>query len=534
MLLFAASMAILLPLVLLVVFKLPAKYGMAISCVVVSLLAVFAWGVSWPVIGASALQAVHRAANIGLILVGAVTLLYTVQCTGAMERIKYGFHAISADMRVQAVLVGFVFISLIEGAAGFGTPAMVIAPLLMALGFKPLAAATLSLLGDTIAVTFGAVGTPLLVGLENVPGYSLELAQAVGAQVATFDLVIGTLAPLVMVAVLVYVFGGKRQKRWQEVTELAPWSLVVGLVYSLTAFTAVRLIGPEFTAIAGSLVALLVAMVTAKYGILLPKKAWRHHANEDIVEGEVKKETLRDISLFKAWFPYVAIVLLLLLTRAVPAIKQAATTWLDVSWRSVLGFESINSTWQLLYSPGTILLMAALIATLLQAKSIRPMLGALRQTGSTLLTAMMALVPTLILVQVFSNSGINDSGLASMPIYIGQVLAGVFGDAWVAAAPLLAAAGAFIAGSATVSTLTLAAMQDGIALAIGLPQDIILAVHMIGAAAGNVVAIHNVVAVAAVVGLAHREGHIMRKTILVVAGYLVLAAILGAVAIALT
>jgi lactate permease len=178
--------------------------------------------------------------------------------------------------------------------------------------------------------------------------------------------------------------------------------------------------------------------------------------------------------------------------------------------------------------------MAALIATLLQAKSIRPMLGALRQTGSTLLTAMMALVPTLILVQVFSNSGINDSGLASMPIYIGQVLAGVFGDAWVAAAPLLAAAGAFIAGSATVSTLTLAAMQDGIALAIGLPQDIILAVHMIGAAAGNVVAIHNVVAVAAVVGLAHREGHIMRKTILVVAGYLVLAAILGAVAIALT
>lgn len=534
MMFLAAITAIILPLILIVGFRMSAKYGMLISFAVVSLLALFVWQVEAGVLTASVLQAVHRAFTIALILFGAVTLLYTVERTGAMDRIKHGFHAISLDMRVQAVLVGFAFISLIEGASGFGTPAIVAAPLLMALGFRPIVAASLALLGDTVAVTFGAVGTPLIVGLENLPNYSAELVREVGMQVTIFDFVIGAMVPLLLVAVLVVGFKRKGERaQWRHVWEVAPWTMMVGATYALSAFVAVRWFGPEFTAIIGAIVALAVAVVTAKYGILQPAKIWRHHATEDVVAREETAHKPAAMPLAKAWIPYAIVVGLLLLTRAVPAVKEFTMSVLDLSWVGVLGYESINSTWQVLYSPGMVLLAAAVIASLVQSRSLKPALGGARQSIGVVMGALLALIPTLMMVQIFSNSGINTADLAAMPVFIGESFAHVFGDVWVVAAPLLGAIGAFIAGSATVSTLTLATVQDSVALAVGLPQQLVLALQMIGAAAGNVIAIHNVVAAAAVVGLVHREGLIMRHLFAAVAVYLGVAAALGGLALLL-
>ena len=532
MLFLAAMVAIILPLVLIVGFRMSAKYGMLVSFLVVALIAATVWQMEPGAIAASLLQATHRALTIGFILLGAVTLLYTLQRTGAMDRIKRGFHAISLDMRVQAVLVGFVFLSLIEGASGFGTPAIVAAPLLMALGFRPIVAASLALLGDTVAVTFGAVGTPLIVGLENLPGYSDTLVRSVGAQVTIFDFVIAVLVPMMMVWLLVIGFRKKGERaQWKYVYQMLPWVLLVGITYAATAFVAVRTAGVEFAAIIGALITLAVAVFTAKRNILVPKKTWRHHAAEDLVAKEELAHPKADLSLFAAWVPYGVVVGLLLLTRTIDGVKEATTTILDVSWMGILGYETINSTWQLLYSPGMVLLVAALCASLLQQKSLRAFGGASRQSIGVVMTALLALIPTLMLVQVFSNSGNNVADIAAMPVFIGESFAQVFGNVWVLVAPLLGATGAFIAGSATVSTLTLAVVQDSVAASVGLSQQLVLALHMVGAAAGNVIAIHNVVAVAAVVGLVHREGLIMRHVIGTVAVYLAVAMALGGVAL---
>ncbi len=526
----AAMMAIIVPLMLVVGFRMPARYGMFISLIVVGCIAYYVWGVGELTLAASVFQALHRALTIALILFGAVTLLYTLQRTGAMARIKYGFHSISPDMRVQAVLVGFAFISLMEGASGFGTPAIVAAPLMMALGFRPIIAATIALLGDTVAVTFGAVGTPLIVGLENVPGYSQELVQRAGAQVTLYDFVIGTILPVLLVAVLVVGFRRKDEKaRWGQVVEIVPWALMVGFVYAVSAAVVVRVFGPEFTAIIASIFTLIFATITAKKGWMTPSATWRHHAVDR--EPDDDTEIGNSMSLLRAWAPYGAVVVLLLATRVVEPIKELTTTILDVSWHSILGIESINSTWQLLYSPGAVLIAAAVFAALTQSKSLRPVAGAMKQSVGVVVGALLALVPTLMMVQIFSNSGINTAGLASMPVYIGEYFANIFGDIWVLIAPLLGATGAFIAGSSTVSTLTLATVQDSVASAVGISQEIVLALQMIGAAAGNVVAIHNVVAVAAVVGLVHREGHIMRRAFPAVIVYLLIASLLGAVSL---
>jgi len=527
-----ALLAILVPLFLIAGLRLSARVGMSISAVVVAVAALWGWQMTPLAISASALQGIHRALTIGLILFGAILLLKTLENNGALTRIKLGLHAISADMRVQTVLVAFAFVSLIEGISGFGTPAIVAAPLLMVLGFRPLAAASLALLGDTVAVTFGAVGTPLLVGLENLPNYSADLALLVGAQVTLFDLVIGTLLPLGLVALLIFAFGGQsRRAKWLSLKEIAPWAMFIGLVYAVSAIVIVRLFGPEFTSIIAGLISLIVASFTAKNGWLMPKTIWRHHAGADASEKVVSK-SIKNIPLIKAWLPYVAVIALLLITRTVTPIKEFISRLVDAGWYNILGVDGISSAWAILYSPGTILIIGAIIASLIIKTKQKSLQKASLSALKTTFLALSALIPTLIMVQIFTNSGYNSSDLAAMPIFIGQALASVFGQFWLAVAPLLGSIGAFIAGSATVSTLTLAPVQMSIANDANLPFIIVLALQMIGAAAGNILAVHNVVAASVVVGLVHREGEIMRKLLAPTAAYILIAAAIGLVILA--
>src|SRR5699024_754032 len=149
-----ALSAIIVPFLLLVLLRMSAAKGLTISAVIVILLAITVWGMEGIIISSSILKVIHKALTILCILFGALLLLNTLQRTGAVVRINQGFRSISEDMRVQAIIVAFLFGALIEGAAGFGAPAMVTGPLLFALGFSPLVAATLALIADSTSVAF--------------------------------------------------------------------------------------------------------------------------------------------------------------------------------------------------------------------------------------------------------------------------------------------------------------------------------------------------------------------------------------------
>lgn len=528
MFLMLALLAIIVPLVLLIVFRLPARTTMIISAIIVIAVAILAWQMTPLAVGASALQGIHRSLTIGLVLFGAIFLVKTMQGTGAMDRIKLGLHAISPDMRVQTVVVAFSFIALLEGMSGFGTPAIIAAPLLIILGFRPIAAAVLALLGDTMACTFGALAMPLTVGLENVPVYSQELSYLVGAQITLFDLVIAPLLSLGLVATLIFSFGNQStRQKFKALREIAPWALFIGLVHACAAVIFVRTVGPELTSILAGAVSLIVAAVTAKLGWMTPRNIWRHHANPDHAAQDIPSAAAH-IPLWRAWLPYGVAILLLLITRLIEPITNFLNSNLDASWHAILGIESISSTWSILYSPGVILILGAVAAAMIVKRPTKTLrasgLGALKAT----ILALSALIPTLIMVQTFANSGINYSELASMPLYIAQTLANSFESLWLTVAPLLGAVGALIAGSATVSTLTMAPVQYSIAIDTGLPFLIVLALQIVGATAGNAIAIHNVVSVSTVVGLTHREGIIMRKLIVPTIIYLLVAGLIGA------
>jgi len=156
---------------------------------------------------------------------------------------------------------------------------------------------------------------------------------------------------------------------------------------------------------------------------------------------------------------------------------------------------------------------------------------AIKSSTNVLVGAGIVLVFTVPMVRVYINSDLNGAGIASMPLSMAEWVAQNVGQVWPFFAGVTGALGAFIAGSNTVSNLTFAAFQYGVAERLAMSTVFIVALQAVGAAAGNMVAIHNVVAASATVGLLGREGDTLRKTILPTLYYLLVIGILGLIAI---
>lgn len=522
MLLLSAMAAIVIPLILIVILRMQARYAMVIAALSVALLASTVWEMSGLSLAASTIQGMHRAATILWILFGALLFLYVMQVSGAVESIKHGFMKITEDMRVQTVIVAFGFVALLEGIAGFGTPAAIAIPLLLALGFRPMVAVVVALVGDSVPTSFGAIGTPLLVGLENVPQAN---PLRVGGYLTIIDSIFAIVLPTVLVAILVIWFG-RKSRRAIDIIEIMPWATMIGVAYALTAYIAARTIGIEFTAILSGLVAMIVALVTAHFDIGTPRHIWRYH-EPDEDRNDVRIGTTPP-SLWRSWLPYGLILFLLIVQRTIQPIRDLLNQIGDLGLSQILGVQQISSAWSFYMSPGTVLALAAIIAAILFRQRIGIVQKTFAHAGSKVLLTAAALVPTLIMVQIFVNSGINDAQLVSMPNYIAYFFASNFGPVWIALSPVVGTITSFIMGSTTVSTLTMSPVQASVASELRIPVDVAMAQQISGANAGNMIAVHNVVAASAVAGLHHQEYRIIRHALPMVGIYLV-CSIIGAV-----
>ncbi|MCA9264574.1 MAG: L-lactate permease, partial [Planctomycetales bacterium] len=198
----------------LVILRWPASRAMPICYAVAVALALFVWQVpAWHVAAAS-IKGLIIAAKLLFIIFGAILLLNTLEESGALRRIRQTFSDITPDRRVQVIIIAWLFGSFIEGAAGFGTPAAVAVPLLVGLGFPPLAAVTAGMIIQSTPVSFGACGTPIMIGVTDglkgggtidefalAHGYEsgAALQHIIGAKVGMLHAVAGTLIPLFLV-----------------------------------------------------------------------------------------------------------------------------------------------------------------------------------------------------------------------------------------------------------------------------------------------------------------------------------------------
>ncbi len=525
----------------LVIFQLPAIKGMPASLLLTGLLAVLAWQVPVVHVLAAALEGVIIALTILWILFGAILLLKTLTLSGALAVIRQGFSRITPDRRAQLVIVAWLFGAFIEGAAGFGTPAAIGAPLLVALGFPPLAAASLMLIADSSPVTFGAVGTPLVIGVTQglVEGEAVAplVSQALGGQplshfvgsaavlAIAMDVFIGSFIPLILVLILTRFFGENRS--WREGFQIWKFALFAGLSFTLPALFSSMLFGMELPSILGALVGLLIVIPAAQRGFLLPKTPWRFSQ-----ESQEQPESEGNLSLLMACAPYLLIILMLVLTRLSQLPFQSWLQGVQVQVDAIFG-TPISTSFAPLYLPGTIFVLAVGMTAFLHRMTGGQIQKAVRESVAALKNPLIALCTAMAMVRIFINSGVNDAGLDSMPVALATTLAGVAGQAWPLFAPMVGALGAFISGSATFSNMMFSLFQFNVASQVGISERVVIALQILGSNGGNMISVLNVVAVASVAGLQNREGRILRITLVPMLFYILMAGTLGMLVIQL-
>jgi lactate permease len=566
---FLALLPILTVFVLLVLMRWPASRAMPVAYVVTALLAACAWKMPGRAIAAASIKGAIIWATLMWIIFGAIVLLTTVRASGAMAAIRRGFMDISPDRRVQAIIVAWLFGSFIEGASGFGTPAAICGPLLLVLGFPAMAACTVALIIQCTPVTFGAVGTPIIIGMGESLSAEVfraageagltkpEVLHRIGVFAALPHAVAGTFVPLAMVCVMTRFFGPAR--RFRDGLGVWKFALFAGAAFTVPYLAFATLLGPEFPSLLGALVALAVVVPAARRGFLLKNvPVWDFAGREQwppewtgriTTNGDTGEHP--DMSLARAWLPYLLVAILLVLTRVpdVPILhlKERLThPGVTLVWRDILGVESLvergipadrlttfTQKASFLHLPGTVFMLVSLLMLRLHRMSLRQLAGAWRDAALTLARPALALIFAVALVWVFIASGATPARTAageplpSMPLALAAAVARLSGDTWAFFAPVIGALGAFVAGSNTVSDMMFSMFQYGVARETGMPRLVILGLQAFGGAAGNMITVHNVVAASATVGLAGVEGSLIRKTIIPMTGYLIVGGLIG-------
>jgi lactate permease len=518
-----------------------------LTCVV---LAILVWGLPVPYVFALSLQGISSAASVLIIVFGALLILHTLQASGGMETIQYGMQSISKDMRVQAIIIGYMFSAFIEGAAGFGTPAALAAPLLLSLGFPPMAAAVLCLAFNSFPVTFGAVGTPIISGF----GTSLQSVIAAAVEAGTFESpgaflkVIGQtvtimhspmaiIIPIFMLGFITRFFGPTRS--WKDGFAAWKFCLFAAFSFIIPYLLVAWIVGPEVPSLVGALIGLGIVMFGAKRGFCIPKDVWTFGEVskwEKSWTGEIayneKGELKPQMSQIKAWMPYILIGLILVITRVdVLPLKAWMNKYLVLNFTNILGYSGVSdNSVKLLYLPGTVPFVLIAIVTIWMHKIPKEKVSkAWLDTLKKMKAATISLCASVALVKIFQGSGTGiyslnaalaeqlaaagvSGDLFSMPRVMAEAMAGLAGSVWPVFASYVGGLGAFITGSNTVSDMLFGRFQWDIAEKLGLSRVVILAAQGAGGAMGNMICVHNIVAVCTVVGLLNREGDIIKKT----------------------
>lgn len=274
-------------------------------------IAVTVWGMPAPLAG----LAFGQGAAFGLFPVFYIVLttlfLYNITVKGGQfEIIRASLAGLTADRRIQALLIAFCFGAFIEGAAGFGTPVAIAGATLVGLGFRPLYAAGVCLVANTAPVAFGAIGIPI-VALSAVMGYDdvglMNLSKAVGHQLPFLSVIIPFYVIVMMVG-------------FKKAMEVMPAILVCGITFALTQFATASYLGPYLPDITASLAAMI--------GLVLLLRVWQ--PKENYVFDHEKQATKEEHNytggqIFRAWTPYLFLTLMVLLW-GIPSIKTVLDT----------------------------------------------------------------------------------------------------------------------------------------------------------------------------------------------------------------
>jgi len=414
-------------------------------------------------------EGVYLAAGILWILLPALALHEHQKACGAIDALRDGLGRVSGARPLQALLVGWCFALFLEGAAGFGTPIALVAPILVGLGVPAVQAVVLALVGHAAGVAFGALGTPVLAQAA-LTGTD---AAAIAWRTALMNLLVGGVLMAFFVRTLAAAGVGSPGVGW------AAWAAAAFL---LPALAAAVLLGPELATLGAALASAALLVVAAR----------RHPS---VGAGPTGGALLR-----RALWPYLVLIALVLLTRSVPPVARLLDG-VVLGWALPGGY---SGSLKPLLHPGTLLFVAMVVGARLQRVPLRALGAPIAAAARRLLPVTVALLAMLCLSRLLLH--------ADMVAALERAAVAGVGSAWPLLAPALGALGSFVTGSATASNVLFSTLQAQTAQSLGLPVAAVLAAQSLGAAIGNIVCPHNLVAGAATVGLAGREAELLRRT----------------------
>ena len=522
-----AFIPIIVTVVLMVAFNWPAKRALPLAWILACVIAFAVWKMNIHDMAAYTITGFLSAFETLVIIFGAILIMNTLKRSGAMSAINGMFKGVTKDARILAIIIGWVFGAFIEGAAGFGTPAALAAPLLISVGFPPLAAAIVALICNSTPVCYGAVGTPTNTAFATVK----DAVAAGGADPDTWKMALTKWSAISMavgaffivfvaVCVLVKLFG--KNKSFKDALPCIPFIIFTVAVFDIIYLLIATFIGPELVSLVAAVITLFVSIGAAKAGFLQPKETWTFAPEETwdrswLSTTEVPEPKVSDMPLLKAFTPYIIIIAILVATRVC---QNVGMGWANAMKAFTIGtgksgvILGLNWNWAILWNPGVIFIIVALLTIVIQGMKGSEVSGAWKDTGKQVSGAAIALLFGVAMVNIFRYTNVSSDVMdGSMLLIMARGLAALAGKAYVIVAPLIGVLGAFMSGSNTVSNTLFSSLQFETATILAMPQVFIVALQNNGGAIGNMVCVNNVVSACATTGTIGNEGKIIRTNI---------------------
>ena len=498
-----AAVPVILLIILMGFLKMSGDKSAVITLIVSVLIALIACGLPITDTGLSIIYGFLKAIFPILIIIIMAIFSYNVLVhTGKMEIIKEQFSSISSDKCIQVLLLTWGFGGLLEGMAGFGTAVAIPAAILISLGFKPVFSAVASLIANSVATGFGAVGTPVKVLAEQAGVHDI---QTLSTQVVV------QLSPLMILIPFVLVF--MTDPRIKAIPKHILISVIVGSVSLITQYFAARYMGAETPAILGSIASIITiiiyAKVTATKEDKILKAAFPKHSTAEII---------------KAWSVYGLILFLVILTSPLLPLRTILAPILtstfsfnifDVASQTDV-MRSVKISW--LIDAGVIIFIGSMIGGIIQGANLKALFKVL---GRVFMQQKKTIITVCSLIAL---SSVMD--FAGMIATLGVTLAFATGSFYPLFAPTIGCLGTFLTGSDTSSNILFGKLQASVAATTGADPSWLAAANTAGATGGKIISPQSIAVATSACGQQGKEGEIMKKAIPFALGYIVIAGLM--------
>ena len=450
---------------------------------------------------------------IGWIVLNAIFVYDVTVKSGDFEVVKNTIANLAGDRRIQALLIAFCFGAFIEGAAGFGTPVAISAAMLIGLGFRPLQAAGLALIGNTAPVAYGALGTPL-IALASVTGLPLETLSAMVARI------------LVLFCVLVPFWVIWAMCGRKKTMEVWPACLTAGVSFGVIEYLMANYHGPWLAAIAASLVSMISVVVLLKFW--QPANVWsfEHENHEERLAAAASRAVQPSGRVLKAWMPWILLSIFVFAwgtpqvktflnggaaghpnflqgisqrTYTVPLLDKAVIRSAPVVAKATA--EPAVFTFNWLSATGTSLLLSGIVSGLLLGFSPVNLClifwGTLKRVRNSLLTigAMLALGYSTRYAGLDATMGLAFASTGALfPFF----------------SPILGWLGVALTGSDTSSNVLFGGLQQITARQVGVPAILATSANSAGGVMGKMIDAQSIVVASVATGQEGHEGNILR------------------------